>query len=177
MEFQAKWIRTSEETGGVCPVFRKGWKTEKEVERATLYLTALGVYEAHLNGKRVGNYVLAPGWTAYDKRLQYQEYDITDHSRYCFNSPRCSRKPCSQQIFLRHILFSGNRQGHKKRKTIIKLTITYSRNGKNCCDNRKISCSKTDTPASSCQIQDNSHYNNQDKKLFLLFHQFYILYK
>lgn len=78
MEFQAKWIRTSEDTGGVCPVFRKEWKTEKEVERATLYLTALGVYEAHLNGKRVGNYVLAPGWTAYDKRLQYQEYDITD---------------------------------------------------------------------------------------------------
>ena len=78
MEFQAKWIRTSEETGGVCPVFRKGWNTEKEVERATLYLTALGVYEAHLNGKRAGNYVLAPGWTAYDKRLQYQEYDITD---------------------------------------------------------------------------------------------------
>ena len=73
MEFQAKWIRTSEDTGGVCPVFRKGWKTEKKVERATLYLTALGVYEAHLNGKRVGNYVLAPGWTAYDKRLQYQD--------------------------------------------------------------------------------------------------------
>lgn len=78
MEFHAKWIRTSEDTGGVCPVFRKGWKTEKKVKRATLYLTALGVYEAHLNGKRVGNYVLAPGWTAYDKRLQYQEYDITD---------------------------------------------------------------------------------------------------
>lgn len=33
--------------------FSKGWKTEKKVERATLYLTALGVYEAHLNGKRV----------------------------------------------------------------------------------------------------------------------------
>ena len=31
MEFQAKWIRTSEETGGVCPVFRKGWKTERKV--------------------------------------------------------------------------------------------------------------------------------------------------
>ena len=82
MEFQAKWIRTSEDIGGVCPVFRKGWKTEKKVERATLYLTALGVYEAHLNGKRVGNYVLAPGWTAYDKRLQYQEYDITDPVSY-----------------------------------------------------------------------------------------------
>ena len=103
-------------------------------------------------------------------------HTFADYSRYRCNSPRYSRKPCSQQIFLCHILFSGNRQGHKKCKTIIKLIITYSRNGKNCCDNRKISCSKTDTPA-SCQIQDDFHYNNQDKKLFLLFHQFYILYK
>ena len=76
MEFQAKWIRTSEDTGGVCPVFRKGWKTEKKVERATLYLTALGVYEAHLNGKRVGNYVLAPGWTAYDKSTRNMTLQI-----------------------------------------------------------------------------------------------------
>lgn len=44
-------VRTSEDTGGVCPVFRKGWKTEKKVKRATLYLTALGVYEAHLRKK------------------------------------------------------------------------------------------------------------------------------
>ena len=78
MEFQAKWIQASEETGGVCPVFRKVWKEEKTVESAVIYLTALGVYEAHLNGQRIGKYVLAPGWTAYDKRLQYQQYDITE---------------------------------------------------------------------------------------------------
>lgn len=36
----------------------------------------MGVYEATLNGKRVGDFILAPGWTSYDKRLQYQEYDI-----------------------------------------------------------------------------------------------------
>lgn len=78
MKFQAKWIQASEETGGVCPVFRKVWKEEKPVESAVIYLTALGVYEAHLNGQRIGKYVLAPGWTAYDKRLQYQQYDITE---------------------------------------------------------------------------------------------------
>ena len=36
------------------------------------------MYEAILNGRRVGQFVMAPGWTSYHKRLQYQEYDITD---------------------------------------------------------------------------------------------------
>lgn len=78
MELQAAWIQTSEETGAVCPVFRKVWKIEKTVEKATLYLTALGVYAAEINGQRVGSFVLAPGWTTYEKRLQYQAYDVTN---------------------------------------------------------------------------------------------------
>lgn len=73
----AGWICTKEEMGDVCPVFSKTWQQEKMPEKAVLYLTALGVYEAYLNGKRVGDFVLAPGWTAYEKRLQYQEYDVT----------------------------------------------------------------------------------------------------
>ena len=43
-----------------------------------LQVTAMGVYEAQLNGKRVGDYVLAPGWTSYETRHQYQCYDITE---------------------------------------------------------------------------------------------------
>ena len=77
MNWQAKWICASENTGDVCPVFRKVWRLEKPLRRAKLYLTALGVYEARLNGRRVGGFVLAPGWTAYRKRLQYQVYDVT----------------------------------------------------------------------------------------------------
>ena len=38
----------------------------------------MGVYEARLNGRHVGQFVMAPGWTSYHKRLQYQKYDITD---------------------------------------------------------------------------------------------------
>ncbi|MFJ7996333.1 alpha-L-rhamnosidase [Streptomyces sp. NPDC096310] len=49
----------------------------KTVARARLYATALGLYEAHLNGERVGEDRLAPGWTDYGKRVQYQTYDVT----------------------------------------------------------------------------------------------------
>ncbi|BAL87853.1 putative alpha-L-rhamnosidase [Actinoplanes missouriensis 431] len=46
--------------------------------RARLYATARGVYEPQLNGERVGDRELAPGWTEYHHRIQYQTYDVTD---------------------------------------------------------------------------------------------------
>ena len=45
--------------------------------RARLYITCHGLYEASINGKRVGNFVLAPGTYTYDKRLAYQTYDVS----------------------------------------------------------------------------------------------------
>lgn len=77
MERLAKWICPAQDMGEVSPVFEKQFSAEKAVANATLEITALGVYEAHLNGTRVGSYVLAPGWTHYQKRLQYQSYDVT----------------------------------------------------------------------------------------------------
>jgi len=81
MGFQAQWIHATRDLGSVCPVFRKDFDSGKPVRRAELYLTALGVYEVRLNGEKISDYVLAPGWTAYDKRLQYQHYDITPFIR------------------------------------------------------------------------------------------------
>lgn len=78
MEFQAKWIQAPGKAEDVCPVFCRTWKSAGTVKKAELYLTALGVYEARLNGRRVSEYVLAPGWTVYEKRLQYQKYDVTE---------------------------------------------------------------------------------------------------
>ena len=71
------WIKARKDYGDVCPVFRYDFEFEQEVARAVLNITAMGVYEAELNGKRIGNFIMAPGWTAYDKRHQYQSYDIT----------------------------------------------------------------------------------------------------
>lgn len=78
MEWQAKWITMVEDYKEVCPVFKKDFKAVGEVECAKLWITSIGVYEAELNGERIGSYVLAPGWTSYRNRLQYQEYDVTD---------------------------------------------------------------------------------------------------
>lgn len=70
-----EWISGGMEDSKAAPVFRKVFSIKK-VLGATLYITALGVYEAFLNGVRVGSFVLAPGWTDYEKRLQVQAYDV-----------------------------------------------------------------------------------------------------
>ena len=51
--------------------------TGRSVEKARLYATALGVYDVTVNGKRLEDFILAPGMTDYRKRLQYQVYDVT----------------------------------------------------------------------------------------------------
>ena len=58
--------------------FKNNFTVEKEITKARLYITACGVYEAKINGKRVGNFYLAPGITDYTKRVQYQTYDVSD---------------------------------------------------------------------------------------------------
>ena len=50
----------------------------KSLKRATLRMTALGVYEGYLNGEKLGTQYLTPGYTDYNYRVQYQEYDVTD---------------------------------------------------------------------------------------------------
>ena len=74
----ANWITPAQDMGDVAPVFRRNFHIKKAVQRAELQITSLGVYEAELNGKRVGDFVLAPGSTSYDHRLQVQSYDVTE---------------------------------------------------------------------------------------------------
>ncbi|MFC4122954.1 glycoside hydrolase family 78 protein [Nonomuraea zeae] len=59
------------------PYLRREFDVPSPVRRARLYATALGVYETHLNGVRVGADHLAPGWTDYRHRVTYQTYDVT----------------------------------------------------------------------------------------------------
>lgn len=61
-----------------CPYFRKAFRLDGKVSSARLYVTALGLYEMRINGRRVSDHLFTPGWTSYAKRLQYQTYDVTD---------------------------------------------------------------------------------------------------
>ncbi len=61
-----------------APYLRRSFELKGGIVAARLYATALGLYEARLNGRAVGDQVFAPGWTAYDQRLRYQSYDVTE---------------------------------------------------------------------------------------------------
>ncbi len=79
-EWKAKWIELEGDTlrYSPSPHFRKEFNVNKPVLNARIYVTSHGYYELQLNGKKVGDQVLTPGWTVYGKRLQYQVYDVTD---------------------------------------------------------------------------------------------------
>ena len=61
-----------------APLFRKEFLLDKKIRRARVYVSGLGYYELRLNGQRVGDQVLDPGWTTYSKRVLYSTYDVTD---------------------------------------------------------------------------------------------------
>lgn len=61
----------------VVPLFRRSFDLTKKIASATLYISGLGQYEAYLNGEKVGNAFLTPGWTDYDKTVFYNTWDVT----------------------------------------------------------------------------------------------------
>jgi alpha-L-rhamnosidase len=77
----ASWItmENEKEKEGSKPsqFFRKEFSTSKKIESARVYVSALGLYELYLNGEKVGDELFTPGWTSYNKRIQYQTYDVT----------------------------------------------------------------------------------------------------
>lgn len=74
----ANWICPPTDLGDVCPIFRRDFACDAPLKKAELYISARGVYEAEINCKRVGDFIMAPGWTDYSHRIQLQQYDVTD---------------------------------------------------------------------------------------------------
>ncbi|HVV55895.1 MAG TPA: family 78 glycoside hydrolase catalytic domain [Mucilaginibacter sp.] len=80
-DWKAQWITPgyAEDTvNRPSPLFRKEFDIHKKIRSAVAYITSHGMYEAHINGRRVGDAYLTPGWTSYHTRLEYQTYDVTD---------------------------------------------------------------------------------------------------
>ncbi len=81
-DWEAQWIGApfwgGPRTSSPAPYLRKEFTLQKQFVAARLYATAIGLYECHLNGVRVGDAFLTPGWTDYFQRIQYQTYDVTE---------------------------------------------------------------------------------------------------
>ncbi len=81
-DWKAGWISAGwfggPRTTSPAPYLRREFKVSGAAVRARLYVTALGLFEAEINGTRVGNDVFTPGWTDYNQRVQVLTYDVTD---------------------------------------------------------------------------------------------------
>ena len=87
-DWKGKWIEeikaSSEENKNLyedkaAPLFRRDFTAPRKIKKAVMYVSGLGYYEAFLNGKKVGNKVLEPGWTNYSKRILYSTYDVSSY--------------------------------------------------------------------------------------------------
>lgn len=65
--------------GNVLPMFRKAFSVNKIVKNATMFISGLGHFELSLNGEKIGDDFLAPGWTKYDQEALYLTYDVTEN--------------------------------------------------------------------------------------------------
>jgi alpha-L-rhamnosidase len=80
-DWEAALIEPAGHERGPAALLRRSFLADGEIARARLYITAHGLYVAELNGERVGDDTLAPGWTSYHHRLRYQTYDVTGQLR------------------------------------------------------------------------------------------------
>lgn len=80
-DWKASWIEPNLKEDPAksqpSPMLRGTFRVNGVVQQARAYVTSHGLYQFELNGKRVGDEVFTPGWTSYNKRLQYQTYDVT----------------------------------------------------------------------------------------------------
>ncbi len=77
-EWHAKWIEPEQDSDDTrSPYLRVLFNSTKHVVSAIAHITSHGMYEAYINGHRIGEDYLTPGWTSYKDRLQYQTYDVT----------------------------------------------------------------------------------------------------
>ncbi len=127
-DWQAGWITPAwdEDTtqSQPAPMLRRAFKLDGAIKAARVYVTSLGLYELHLNGQRVGDGELTPGWTSYGHRLQYQTYDVTDLLRPGDNALGAT---LADGWYRGWLGFEGNRNTWGDRLALLlQLHITYA---------------------------------------------------
>ncbi|MEU6719090.1 glycoside hydrolase family 78 protein [Nonomuraea sp. NPDC046802] len=113
---------------GPALLLRREFTARGPVARARLYVTAHGTYEARINGRVVGDDVLAPGWSSYHHRLRYRTHDVTDLLE---QGPNAIGATLADGWYRGRVGFSGGRTGVYGDRTalIAQLEITYADGG------------------------------------------------
>ena len=78
-DLRGRWIaRTTDTNSNPAPLLRRAFALDGKVKQARVYVCGLGYYELYINGQKIGDHLLDPGYTRYDKRALYVGYDVTD---------------------------------------------------------------------------------------------------
>jgi alpha-L-rhamnosidase len=107
-----------------APIVFRDVEVDERPVRARLYVTALGLYEFSINGQRVGEDILTPGWTAYQHRLRYQTYDVTE-----FVTPGAValRAVLGNGWYRGQLVWPGNRSSYGDRLALLaQLELTFA---------------------------------------------------
>jgi alpha-L-rhamnosidase len=126
-DWQASWIEPAlaedVSKSNPCPMLRKEFELKSEVRSARAYATSLGLYELYLNGQRVGDEMLTPGWTSYDSHIQYQTYDVTTGLKKGKNAIGAI---LGDGWYRGNLAFSGQRNTYGNRLALlVQLQIVY----------------------------------------------------
>jgi len=127
-DWTAAWIEPGFEedvkVSGPSPLMRREFQLKGVVRRARAYVTSHGLYEMTLNGRRVGDELFTPGWTSYNKRLQYQTYDVTPLLK---QGPNAIGVTLGNGWYRGTLAWEGNRNIYGSRLALLaQLHVTYS---------------------------------------------------
>ncbi|MBQ8625700.1 MAG: family 78 glycoside hydrolase catalytic domain [Agathobacter sp.] len=130
MNWTGRWITGSApiDDDAIVPpyIFQKRINCKKEVLKAVVYATALGAYVIRINGERISERYFTPGYTQYDKRVLYNEYDVTEHLKKNIGEVCQLRTELSGGWYAGRLglCLKRNRFG-AKRAFIMELHVTY----------------------------------------------------
>ena len=127
-DWQARWVTPdlAEDTtrSNPSPMLRRDFALSGRIASARLYVTSLGLNAIELNGRRVGDHLFSPGWTSYDKRLQYETFDVTSLLQSGANTLGAT---LGDGWYRGHMGFSGKRNNYGTRVALLaQLVVQYA---------------------------------------------------
>lgn len=127
-DWKANWIepqlQEDPKTTNPNPYLRKEFQLKGKPVKARMFITSHGLYQLNINGKKVSDHLFTPGWTSYDKRLQYQVYDVTDQLNAGANAVGVI---LADGWYRGYVAFSGNRNTYGDKLALLaQLQISYA---------------------------------------------------
>lgn len=126
-DWRAKWITSgipADSVNGLVPMYRTTFRVSKQVTRARAYITSHGVYHAQINGKKIGDAFLTPGWTSYKKRLLYHVYDVQGLIK---NGDNAIGATVGSGWYRGTLAWEGNKEIYgKKTSLLFQLELTFA---------------------------------------------------